>query len=81
MITGDQIRAARAFLKWSAKDLAARAGVGISTVQRMEKTSSVPNASGINIEAVQKTLESAGIEIIPANGGGPGVRLRARPLA
>lgn len=36
-ITGAQIRAARAFLKWSIADLAAAADVGSSTVQAVER--------------------------------------------
>jgi hypothetical protein len=31
--------------------------------------------------AVRRALESAGIEFIDENGGGPGVRLRKRPRA
>ena len=36
MISGAQVRAARALLGWTAKELARKAGVGISTVQRIE---------------------------------------------
>ena len=78
MLTSDQIRAARALLRWSAQDLADKAGIGISTVQRMENAEGVPSASGKNLEAVQRTLEKAGVEFITENGGGPGVRLRKR---
>jgi hypothetical protein len=35
-LTGAQVRMARAFLRWSVADLAAKANVGISTVQRIE---------------------------------------------
>jgi hypothetical protein len=31
------------------------------------------------VTALQKALESAGVEFIDENGGGPGVRLRTRP--
>jgi len=37
-ITGAQVRMARAFLRWSVADLARRAKVGISSVQRIEAT-------------------------------------------
>ena len=30
----------------------------------------------VNVQAVQRALEAAGIEFIPENGGGAGVRLR-----
>jgi transcriptional regulator with XRE-family HTH domain len=75
MLTSDQIRAARALVRWSAQDLAERAGVGLSTVQRMENALGVPSASGKNLAAVQQALESAGVVFIAANGGGAGVRL------
>jgi transcriptional regulator with XRE-family HTH domain len=78
MLTSDQIRAARALLRWSAQDLADKADIGISTVQRMENAEGVPSASSKNLEAVQRTLEKAGVEFITENGGGPGVRLRRR---
>ena len=76
MLTSDQIRAARALLRWSAQKLAKKAGLGISTVQRMENADGVPSASGKNLAAIQTVLESAGIIFIPENGGGRGVRLR-----
>ena len=76
MLTSDQIRAARALLRWSAQDLAGKAGIGISTVQRMENAEGVPSASGKNLEAVQRTLERAGVEF--TNGDSPGVRLKRK---
>ena len=57
-------------------DLAARAGLGLSTVVDLEKERrKVAEAS---VAAIRAALEAAGIEFIPAVGGGPGVRLRAR---
>lgn len=78
MITGAQIRMARGYLRWSAKELADKAGVAESTVKRMEGEDGFPVARGANIEAVYKTLLRAGVEFIPENGGGAGVRLRRR---
>ncbi len=74
MITSDQIRAARALLRWSAQELATNAELGISTVQRMEGAEGVPSASGRNLEAVQRILEAGGVEF--TNGDAPGVRLK-----
>ena len=76
MITGDQIRSARSLVRLSAQELADKAKIGISTVQRMEGGSGVPSASAKNLDAVQRALEAAGVEFIPADNGGPGVRLR-----
>ena len=75
MIISDQIRAARALVKWSAQKLADEAEVGISTVQRMEASEGVPTASTKNLLAVQTALEKH-VVFIPSNGGGPGVRLK-----
>ena len=78
MITGAQIRMARGYTRLSAKALADNADVAESTIKRMEKADGVPPASGTNLEKVKKALEAMGIEFIPENGGGPGVRLAKR---
>ena len=77
MITRDQIRAARVFLDWEQKDLAAAADLSLPTIQRMEKMG-LGRSSADNAVKVQKALELAGVEFIPENGGGAGVRLRER---
>ncbi|MEQ9586882.1 MAG: helix-turn-helix transcriptional regulator [Parvibaculaceae bacterium] len=75
MITAAQIRAARALVEWSQIDLAEQAGLSRPTIKRME--SKGPGSStASNVDAVQRALETAGVEFIPENGGGPGVRLR-----
>jgi hypothetical protein len=74
MFTGAQLRMARAFLKWSAVDLAEKAVVGLSTVQRMELDDGFPAARGGNIEAVYKTLVAAGVMFLPETDEGVGVR-------
>lgn len=80
MITGSQIRMARGHLNWSTKKLAEDAGIGISTVRRMESIDGVPPSSGKNLEVVQKSLEAQGIQFIDdgasSENGGPGVRLK-----
>jgi hypothetical protein len=85
MISGAQIRMARGYLRWSAKELGDNAGVAESTIKRMEQEEGFPIARGANIEAVYRTLVEAGIEFIAENGGGGvGVRLRkevAKPAA
>lgn len=75
MITSDQIRAARALLRWSADDLALSAGVGIATVRRFESVNGVPSGQIRVLEAVIKSLEAAGIEFIGTPEDRPGVRL------
>jgi hypothetical protein len=65
---------ARAALKWGVRDVAAAARVSPATVTRIE--GDLPaNASTLSV--IRTALETAGVEFIEENGGGPGVRLRA----
>jgi hypothetical protein len=83
-VTGAQVRMARAFLRWSVADLAAKAKVGISTVQRIEAEDGPPNLSNDlrwriqarekSIAAVRFALERAGIKFLADDGDGIGVR-------
>lgn len=75
MITPKQIKAARLFLDWEQRDLAAHSGLSLPTIQRMEKLGMERSQAG-NVQRVQQALETAGVEFIPENGGGVGVRLR-----
>ena len=78
MITSDQIRAARALLRWSGKDLAEKTGLGFSTLMRLEVLDGVPSAQARTLEAIQKAFEQAGIEFIGTPEEGAGVRWRSR---
>ncbi|TIN08972.1 helix-turn-helix transcriptional regulator [Mesorhizobium sp.] len=73
--SSDQLRAARALLGLSQPDVAAAANVSSMTVKRAEG-SGKPAPSADAVKAIRRALESAGIEFIPENGGGTGVRLR-----
>lgn len=75
-ITGAQLRAARALLRWSARQLAEEAGIGLATVQRAETVDGpLPSTMG-NQRLMRQALEAAGVIFIAENGDGPGVRLR-----
>ncbi len=77
MIESSQIKAARAMLDWSQQTLADKSGVSLPTIKRIE--SAGPGRSSLDtINAIKMALETAGIEFIPENGGGPGVRLREK---
>ena len=76
MITSDQIRAARALLRWSGKDLAEKTGLGFSTLMRLEVLEGVPGAQAKTLETIQKAFESAGVGFVGTPEDGPGVRLR-----
>ena len=77
-LTSHQIRAARALLRWRAQDLAKASAVGVATVRRAELAERETSMTAPNDMAVRRALESAGVEFIDENGGGPGVRLRKR---
>jgi hypothetical protein len=77
-LTSHQIRAARALLRWRAQDLARASAVGVATIRRAELTEEETSMTVPNDIAVRRALESAGVEFIDENGGGPGVRLRKR---
>ncbi len=77
-LTPAQVRAARALLGWSQKDLAANAGVAEPTVTQFERGNR--NPSRAVTWAIRMALETAGVEFIAAGAasvaGGEGVRLR-----
>jgi hypothetical protein len=73
-----QIRAARALLRWSADDLARESALGVNTIRRAELAEDETSMTAANDLAVRRAFETAGIQFIDENGGGPGVRLRGR---
>jgi transcriptional regulator with XRE-family HTH domain len=83
-ITGAQVRMARAFLRWSVAELARRAKVGISTVQRIETAQGFPGLSDDLewrtaardevIAAIRDTLIRSGITFLPEDRHGVGIR-------
>ena len=74
-LTSAQIRAARSLIRWRAEDLARESAVGVATIRRAELADEETSMTTANNLAVRRTLESAGVEFIDENGGGPGVRL------
>ena len=77
-VSSAQIRAARALLKWSAQDLADATALGVNTIRRAEIAEGAIALTAANSLAIRNAFESAGVEFIEENGGGPGVRLRKR---
>lgn len=76
MLTPAQSRAARALLDWSQDQLASASHLGLSTVRDFEKGRRVPSHN--NLAAMVRALEDAGLQFIPENGGGAGIRFRNR---
>ncbi|MGI4945514.1 MAG: hypothetical protein ACRYHQ_33935 [Janthinobacterium lividum] len=75
-MTTAQLRAARALLRMPADKLAELAGVSLVTIRRAEAQDGPIRMMPANLVAIRRALEAAGVEFIPENGGGPGVRLR-----
>jgi transcriptional regulator with XRE-family HTH domain len=78
-LTSAQIRAARALIRWSAEELARHTALSVTTIRRAELMPSATSLTRVNDQAIRRALESAGVEFIDADDGGPGVRLRAHP--
>ncbi|KZK75380.1 hypothetical protein PsW64_05284 [Pseudovibrio sp. W64] len=74
-ITPAQCKMARAGLGMGVRELAELAQVSTNTVTRFERGEELKPRT---IEALQTALEKLGMEFIPENGGGVGVRLRKK---
>lgn len=77
-LTGAQVRAARALLRWSAEDLAKHSRLGTATIKRAEAQDGAVSSTQANVQAMINALEKAGIELIWENGGGVGARFKER---
>jgi predicted transcriptional regulator len=74
MISGRQIKAARALLGWTQEQTADAAVVSENAIARMERGQVDSRSS--TVTSIEKALRSAGVEFLPAGGGrGEGVRL------
>lgn len=82
MITGPQIRAARALLGIDQRELARLSGLSVPTVQRMEACEGSVRVVVDSLEKVMKAISAAGVELIiegaASQGEGRGVRLISR---
>lgn len=75
-ITAGQLRAARAFLRLTAQEVADAARLGVATVRRAEMQEGPLCVTAANAEAIRRALEAAGIEFLPEGDGGAGLRFR-----
>ena len=80
MITGAQMRAARALLGIDQRHLAERSNLSLPTIQRMEASDGVIRGNVDSLMKLVDALATAGIELISEGavsaGGGRGVRLK-----
>ena len=63
-------------LDWSQERLAAKSGVSMPTIQRLEAQDGPLGGGASTGEKIRETLEAAGIEF--TNGDAPGVRLNKK---
>jgi transcriptional regulator with XRE-family HTH domain len=65
MITMDQIRDGRNLLRWSARELGDKAGVGMATVQRLESgRTPIGSAKLDTLQKIKSALETGGVEFL-----------------
>jgi transcriptional regulator with XRE-family HTH domain len=80
MITGPQMRAARALLGIDQRELAQRSSLSLPTIQRMESSDGVIRGNVDSLMKLTEALTAAGIELIgdeaSSQGGGRGVRFK-----
>lgn len=60
IISGSQCRMARGLLNWSVSELADKAGVGSTTIKRLESADGVPNMQTATLQAVSQALLDTG---------------------
>ena len=73
-ISRAQCRGARGLLDLTQPELAAAAGLGLSTIVDFERARRPVSKEAIAM--IRAALERGGVEFIDENGGGAGVRLR-----
>jgi hypothetical protein len=74
LLTGNQLKAARALADLTQAQLAKAAVVDVTTISAMESRKAATLRSGLDtIRAIMTALEAAGVELLAQ---GPGVRLK-----
>lgn len=75
-LTGAQIRAARALIRWSAEELAERSKLGTATIKRAEAQDGPISSTQANVQSIINAFELAGVAFIYEDDGGLGVLFR-----
>lgn len=70
-LTSEQLKAARAMLRWGQRDLANASEVSLPTIKRLEAVPGPIGANAPTLAALRRALEAAGVEFL----NGTGVRL------
>lgn len=66
MISAQQVRAGRALLNWSQKDLARESGISLNAINNFEREIVTPRRD--TLDSLRRTLEQAGLEFIGETG-------------
>jgi transcriptional regulator with XRE-family HTH domain len=77
MMTGAQIRAARALIGWKQSELAEQSGVSEISIKNIERGATDPRAS--TLQALQDAFDRAGVVFLESGdtrSGGLGLRLK-----
>jgi DNA-binding XRE family transcriptional regulator len=77
-LTPRLVRAARAMVGWQQQELATASGVPKPTISAFELKPETGKLATMNGRALVEAFEKAGLEFIPENGGGAGIRFRDR---
>lgn len=79
MISGLQIRMARAALGWTVAELSEKSGVSASSIARAEAIDGIATMRASSLFELQQALEANGVVFLAAGqdlAGGDGVRMR-----
>ena len=74
-ITAEQIKAARAAIGVTIRQVAQQTGIGSATLKRYEATSGVPKSRKGHLLTLREFFEATGIEFIGSPGDRPGIRV------
>src|SRR5215218_3087146 len=77
-ITGSQLRAARALVRWNVDDLAESSRVAPDTIVQAETEDGPVPVAAADARALCMALTKAGVEFIPEDSAGVGVRFAKR---
>ena len=64
-LTPEALRAGRAILKWSMRDLAHESGAGVATINALENGQRSRAAHAATIEKIVATFTRHGVDILP----------------
>jgi transcriptional regulator with XRE-family HTH domain len=79
ILTGEQLRAARAMLKMEQAELAKLSGISIDTIKRLERVDGPLHVHARTLHNLRSAFEEEGVIFIRGSRSLPGVALRRDP--